>query len=645
MNAAISVRSGFVAITAVALAAVGLFLPGCIKNDIPYPSIQANIRTFNAEGQSQGSVIDSTARTVTVTFPENVNIYSVDVTGYTLTPGAELLDDPFGAPVDLSVPLPVIVRLYQDYNWLIRAQQTVERYFDIEGQVGATVIDAAARRVVVDVPESMSLSSLHVARAKLGPTGSVMTPDLPDGGIIDATNPLRLVVEAWGHRQSWTIYVRQVTAKVTLSHVEPWTCVAWLSAQAEAGRDNGFEYRLKGDSEWTRLPESEITSNGGSFTGRIIHLDPTTTSEARAYSGEDLSETVEFTTEEAIQPPNMDFDSWWLDGKVWNPWAEDGIPYWDTGNKGATTLGTSNTFPTDETVSGSGWAGRLETRFVGIGTVGKIAAGNIFTGRYVRTDGTNVNTMITNVGGAAFLDPFIGCVHNGQLYYTDRNTGTSAIDVTTRGAVQGKISNSQRDTYAWQNNLIPYYGRGISYGAISNGLFRDSAGYWWWGKKYNGEGIFRFRDSDIYTTQKDAEAAGLPGPVVLNGIRASCFAIDETHQALYVWRRSPDPGLLVYRLPKINETITIEENPEVFIAMEADPVNTTDAEGLYTTQMAVDATNGRVYFCYRPANGDESGVAAGINYYDPNDKKVHKYGDTSDLGTGIVINPNPTKLF
>lgn len=263
----------------------------------------------------------------------------------------------------------------------------------------------------------------------------------------------------------------------------------------------------------------------------------------------------------------------------------------------------------------------------------------------MRTDGTNVNTMITNVGGAAFLDPFIGCVHNGQLYYTDRNTGTSAIDVTTRGAVQGKISNSQRDTYAWQNNLIPYYGRGISYGAISNGLFRDSAGYWWWGKKYNGEGIFRFRDSDIYTTQKDAEAAGLPGPVVLNSIRASCFAIDETHQALYVWRRSPDPGLLVYRLPKINETITIEENPEVFIAMEADPVNTTDAEGLYTTQMAVDATNGRVYFCYRPANGDESGVAAGINYYDPNDKKVHKYGDTSDLGTGIVINPNPTKLF
>ena len=31
----------------------------------------------------------------------------------------------------------------------------------------------------------------------------------------------------------------------------------------------------------------------------------------------------------------------------------------------------------------------LETRFVGIGIVGKLAAGNLFTGSYVRTDGTN----------------------------------------------------------------------------------------------------------------------------------------------------------------------------------------------------------------------------------------------------------------
>ncbi len=263
----------------------------------------------------------------------------------------------------------------------------------------------------------------------------------------------------------------------------------------------------------------------------------------------------------------------------------------------------------------------------------------------MRTDGTNVNTVITNVGGAAFLDPFIGCVYNGQLYYTDRNTGTSTIELKARGAVQGKKSSTERDSYAWQNNLIPYYGRGISYGAISNGLFRDSSGYWWWGKKYNGNGIFRFRDDQIFATQKEAESVGLPAPVLLNGLNFTTFAIDEARKGLYVWRRMPDPGFVAYTLPGIADGLALDATPEAYIAMEADPVNTTESEGLHITQMAVDHNTGRVYFCWRPDNGDSSGIPAGIVYYDPADKKIHKYGETSDLGTGIVINPNPTKLF
>ncbi|MDE6208037.1 MAG: PKD domain-containing protein [Muribaculaceae bacterium] len=263
----------------------------------------------------------------------------------------------------------------------------------------------------------------------------------------------------------------------------------------------------------------------------------------------------------------------------------------------------------------------------------------------MRTDGSGVNTVITNVGGAAFLDPFIGYVYNGNLYYTDRNTGVSTVGLTERGLVQEKKSSTERATYFVQNNVIPYYNRGISYGAISNGLYRDKAGWWWWGKKYNGKGIFRFRDTDIYSTQADAEAVALPAPVILNGIEASTFAIDEARQALYVWRRIPNPGLVVYNLPGVSDGLTTEATPEKHIAMDADPVNTTEAEGLYTTQLAIDGDNGRVYFAYRPNNGDSSGVKAGINYYDPADQQVHKYGEDADLGTGIVINPNKTKLF
>ncbi|MDE5629167.1 MAG: PKD domain-containing protein [Muribaculaceae bacterium] len=260
----------------------------------------------------------------------------------------------------------------------------------------------------------------------------------------------------------------------------------------------------------------------------------------------------------------------------------------------------------------------------------------------MRADGTGVNTVITNVGGAAFLDPFIGTTYNGNLYYTDRNTGTSTVGLTTRGAVQGKKSSTERDSYAFQNNTIPYYGRGIAYGAISNGLIRDSQGYWWWGKKYNGEGIYRFKDTDVYATQTEAEKAALPTPVLLPGVKMSTFAIDEDRQALYTWRAPDNQGFVHYDLPAYS-TSTINEVK--FITAEADPVNTTDAERVFITQMAVDKETGRVFFCYRPDTGDESGIATGINYYDPADNKIHKYGEDKDLGSGIVINPNKTKLF
>lgn len=263
----------------------------------------------------------------------------------------------------------------------------------------------------------------------------------------------------------------------------------------------------------------------------------------------------------------------------------------------------------------------------------------------MRVDGSGVNTVITNVGGAAFLDPFIGYVYGDQLYYTDRNTGVSAVGLTERGLVQGKKSSTERDSYTVQNNLVPYYGRGISYGAISCGLYRDKAGWWWWGKKYNGQGIFRFRDSDIYNTQKEAESVALPAQIVLNTFEMSTFAIDETRKALYLWRRLPDPGFVAYNLPDYNTPMPVTTAPVKAIAMDADPVNTTASEGLFTTQFAIDNENGRVYFAFRPDNSDTSGAKAGINYYDPADQKIHKYGEDADLGTGIVINPNKTKLF
>lgn len=262
----------------------------------------------------------------------------------------------------------------------------------------------------------------------------------------------------------------------------------------------------------------------------------------------------------------------------------------------------------------------------------------------MRTDGTGVNTVLTNVGGAAFNDPFQGWATGGKLYYTDRNTGISTIDLTARGEVQGKNKDNNRDSYYVVNNLIPYYGRGLSYGAVHVALQKDKRGVWWWFKNYNGNCTVRFKDSDIYEDQKKAELAALPMPVVMSGIKQRAAVIDETRKALYVWRLSTKQGFAHYALPGDTEAGN-EAETLGFVAMNADPVNTTADEPISTCQLALDQETGRVYFCWRPDAGDESKIAAGIVYYDPATKKCVHYGDSNDLGTGLCINPNKTKLF
>lgn len=362
---------------------------GCIHNDLPYPRIQANFTSFEVDGQTAGAQIDSASRTVSLTLGEETDIYQVRVENYTITPGAELVEDIFTQPLNLTSPVFVVLKNYYEWQWEIKATQDIERYIEIENQMGSPVFDVPARRVIVYVAAKADLSQLTVKRAKLANIGATMTPDISQNAVVDARKPLEVRVEVFGHSQLWTIYFETVDASVETVGVDAWTRVAWVYGTAEAGKDNGVEYRLQGDTEWVRVPQSNVTSNGGDFTARIDHLDPETSYEARTYSDLDIGETVKFTTGTAPQLPNSNFDNWWLNGKVWEPWGEDQTPFWDTGNVGATTLGTSNTVPTEDTPTGSGWAAKLETRFVGIGIIGKLAAGNLFAGSYVRTDGTN----------------------------------------------------------------------------------------------------------------------------------------------------------------------------------------------------------------------------------------------------------------
>lgn len=272
----------------------------------------------------------------------------------------------------------------------------------------------------------------------------------------------------------------------------------------------------------------------------------------------------------------------------------------------------------------------------------------------MRADGTGVNTVISNVGGAAFNDPFQGAIYDGYIYYNDRNQGFSKVAMTERGLTQGIVNSGGtilRDSYVAKNDLIPYYNRGIAYGAISTGLYRDKAGIWWWGKNYSGNGIYRFKDSDIYTTAAAAAAAAKPYPTVLESIKFTSYILDEDRGKLYIWGiagSGKGAGFVEYALPAADATVGVAAATG-YVNMEAKPVNTTADEQVFVKQLVVDSRDGRVYFGFRAEEGDAWSAAGnghtGLVYYDPETQKCQNYGETSDEILGVTINPTATKLF
>ena len=373
-----------------AIACGVMLMQGCIKNDIPYPRIRPQFLSFEVLDELQPAAIDTINSTITLYLDETADPTDVVVKEFFLTPAGAVWNDSvaFLNGIDLSSPVTTTVALYQTYSWEVTAVQNIERYFTVENQVGTSTIDAVAHRVIAYVTDRTPLDAVKVTSIKLAGPEAVMEPSL-EGTTVDFNGPVTVDVTEHGRTVRWTIYITATESTVTTDRVDAWSQVAWVYGTAEAGKDNGVEYRKAGSEEWIRVPEADVTHNGGSFTGCISPLDPLSDYQARTYSGTDYGEVVDFTTYGTAQLPNSSLDEWWLDGKVWNPWAEGSTSFWDTGNKGASTLGPSNTQPSDDTPTGTGRSACLETRFVGIGMLGKLAAGNLFAGSYVRTDGTN----------------------------------------------------------------------------------------------------------------------------------------------------------------------------------------------------------------------------------------------------------------
>ena len=128
----------------------------CIRNDIPYPVIVAEISSLEVEGAKSVS-IDKSARKVTIFLEEQTDIRSVKILSILYSDPAVVPSWDIRGIRDLSSPLKLTLTTFDDYEWIIEAKQSIERYFTLSSQVGETVIDATNRRVMLSVDAAADL--------------------------------------------------------------------------------------------------------------------------------------------------------------------------------------------------------------------------------------------------------------------------------------------------------------------------------------------------------------------------------------------------------------------------------------------------------------------------------------------------------
>ena len=190
----------------------------------------------------------------------------------------------------------------------------------------------------------------------------------------------RINVSTFGRTDEWTIYVERVEMLVNTDRVDAWSRVIWAYGSCPSDMSGGFQYRKASDTEWIDVPTSGVTQTSGAVVGCIKHLSPLTEYVVRAVAATNIGNEVKVTTDATADIPDGSFDQWWLkNNKIWCPWNEDGNQYWDTGNTGCGYTRTKQCGAYGSHVDGKGQAAELNTKFVGIGPVGKLAAGSIYT--------------------------------------------------------------------------------------------------------------------------------------------------------------------------------------------------------------------------------------------------------------------------
>lgn len=402
------------------------FLLGClgfascaIENDIPYPLQEASISSIEVEGQraaegatDAAAVIDKAAGTVTLYVNDSVDITRLKITRLVLDPReatigidsvlcdnyekfptndfASLDSLPLSANtrVDFSKPVTMTLSTYQDYPWKVTVNQIIQRDVDVVG-MSNYVLDANSRTVIIYVGSDQELNNIQINKLNLGGEYGRVKPDPTTVHDFTSSQTFRAARHGEESWLEWQVFVYKTEEGGSTGSSDVFAMVtrATVKGSVQSGKTPTVEYRKQGASDWSTVPAANVNVSGTSFTATLTGLSGSTTYSYRVTVDGVAGNEQSFTTAPATPLTDGSFDNWSstaaTNGTLWQPWTT--TSFWDTGNKGATTIADSNSTPTTETCNGSGKAASLETRWV----VMKLAAGNIFTGSYVKTDGTN----------------------------------------------------------------------------------------------------------------------------------------------------------------------------------------------------------------------------------------------------------------
>lgn len=226
---------------------------------------------------------------------------------------------------------------------------------------------------------------------------------LPEG---DYTVTVK-ATDANGRTAVSSFRILPTNAKVMIQDIDPDAMTTTSRSAVVSGiimRDDvtnfGIQYRELGTQQWTKVlatGSNGISARGASrasgdvYTVQLTDLKPATTYQAAAFC-DDFESTVygQFTTEAEPQLPNAGFEDWCTaSDNALMPSADPNDYYWDSGNHGSITMSKNITEQATDLKHSGNSAIKLSSQFVGISLfgkpVGKFAAGNVFTGKYLDT--------------------------------------------------------------------------------------------------------------------------------------------------------------------------------------------------------------------------------------------------------------------